>query len=136
MDVKNRLREYRRIDMEITTKLEEIKKLEALATKCTQTFSAVPPSGTRDVSRKEDIMLKIVDLEKQVKAAVDELILERKRIEALIDLVDDDVARQILKMRYLSFMRWERIAAELDVKIRWVYRLHAKSINDINKMLN
>ena len=55
------------VDVDINTKLDQLDRLNALATKATTTFSEVPFTGTPDPHRREDIIVKIIDLEDRIK---------------------------------------------------------------------
>ena len=65
MTAKEYLTQAYRIDQRINSKLEQVASLRDLSTKATSTFSDVPPSGTRDVHRMEDVICEIVMLENE-----------------------------------------------------------------------
>ena len=56
MTAKEYLTQAYRIDQRINSKLEQVSSLRDLSTKATSTFSDVPPSGTRNVHRMEDVI--------------------------------------------------------------------------------
>ena len=66
MTAKEYLGQAYRLDQRINSKLEQVMSLRDLATKATSTLSDVAPSGTRNVHRMEDIIVKIVDLENEI----------------------------------------------------------------------
>ena len=68
MTAKEYLTQAYRIDQRINSKLEQVSSLRDLSTKATSTFSDVPPSGTRNVHRMEDVICKIVMLENEINA--------------------------------------------------------------------
>ena len=68
MTAKDYLTQAYRIDQRINSKLEQVASLRELTTKATSTFSDVPPSGTRNVHRMEDVICKIVMLENEINA--------------------------------------------------------------------
>lgn len=51
------------IDVGIGSKLDQLERLNALATRATTTFSEVPFTGTPNPHRTEDIIIKIIALE-------------------------------------------------------------------------
>ena len=74
MTAKEYLSQAYRIDQRINSKLEQVSSLRELSTKATATFSDVPPSGTRNVHRLEDVILTIVSLEEEINHEIDRLV--------------------------------------------------------------
>ena len=70
------------LDNRINGKLEQVSALHgAGATKATQTLYDVPPSGTRNVQRMEDIICKIVGLEDSINDDIDQLVDLKQEIK-------------------------------------------------------
>ena len=51
----------------------------------------------------------------------------------LIYLVEDDKKRQVLNMYYLYCKSWEQIAAELNVSVRYIHKLHGYALEEISR---
>jgi DNA-directed RNA polymerase specialized sigma subunit len=117
-----------RIDQRIESKLAQIQSLNDLATKATSVMSLVPPSGTRNVHRMEDTIIKIVELQRGVNDDIDNLIDFKRELSGVIKGVVNPELRTLLELRYLSFMNWEQIALELNVNLRHVYRIHDRAV--------
>ena len=79
----------------------------------------------------ENAVLKVVEYEEKINAEIDELVNKRLGIERTIQTVDDEVLREILTRRYLQFQKWERIAVEMHLDLRWVYRLHGRALKQL-----
>ena len=84
MTAKEYLSQAYRIDQRINSKLEQVSSLRELSTKATATFSDVPPSGTRNVHRLEDVILKIVSLEEEINHEIDRLVDLKREIHTVI----------------------------------------------------
>ena len=84
MTAKDYLTQAYRIDQRINSKLEQVASLRELTTKATSTFSDVPPSGTRNVHRMEDVICKIVDLEEEINVEIDRLVDLKREIREVI----------------------------------------------------
>lgn len=124
------------LDKQIDIKLEEIDRMHMLATKCSQSFSLVPPSGSHDNHRLESILVKICDYQHEVDGDIDRMIAMKKEIEAVIELVPQQSFRSLLKMRYVHFMTWEMIAVQMNLSIRSVYRVHGKALVEVAKIID
>ena len=55
----------------------------------------------------------------------------RERIAQAISDLPTKEQRLIMEMRYLSGMRWEKIATELGYSLRGVYKIHKSALSRI-----
>ena len=120
------------VDVDINTKLDQLKRLNALATKTTTTFSAVPFSGTPDPHRQEDIIIKIIDLEDRIKDEMRRLVDLKSEIMTVVAGIDEPEQRIVLEKRYLEFKKWEDIAVEMNRSLRSIYRLHGEALKNVH----
>lgn len=97
MNAKEYLSQARWLDMRINSKLAQVDSLHSLATKATSTLSDVPPSGTRNVHRMEDIICKIVTLENEINADIDKLVDLKRDITGCIMSVQDMEFQSLLE---------------------------------------
>lgn len=81
----------------------------------------------------DEIVDKLDSQIEKVNAACDELIDKRDNAKALIDKVEDKSARCVLYRYYILIQAWEQIAVEMNYTIRWVYKLHGKALQDLEK---
>ena len=81
----------------------------------------------------DEIVDKLDSQIEKVNAAWDELIDKRDNVKALIDKVEDKSARCVLYRYYILIQAWEQIAVEMNYTIRWVYKLHGKALQDLEK---
>ncbi len=131
MNAKEYLSQERWLDMRINSKLEQVESLHALATKATSTLSDVPPSGTRNVHRMEDIICKIVTLEDEINADIDRLVDLKRDIAERVKMVQDMEYQSLLEKRYLCLMTWEQIAAETGCSVRNIHLRHGEALKKV-----
>ncbi len=131
MNAREYLSQAYRLDLEINNKLEIMDSMHSLATKATNSFSMVPPSGTRNVHRLEDTLAKIVDMDNEINDKIDRLVDLKKEIFDVIGAVENREYRLLLEMRYLRFKTWEEIAVELGYNVRHLYRIHRDALSQI-----
>ena len=110
--------------------MEQVTSLKALSTKATSTLSDMP-KGTRNVHSKEDIILKMLDLENEINTDIDELVDLKHEIVGVIKAVPDVRLRTLLELRYLCFKSWEHIALDMGYGIDNIFRIHKKALNSI-----
>lgn len=133
MTAKEYLGQAYRIDQRINSKIEQVSSLRALATKATSTLSDTPPSGTRNVHRMEDIIVKIIDMENEINSDIDRLVDLKQEIIKTINSVNNPEQQTLLELRYLRFRSWEEISVEMDYSIQQIYRIRDKAFEKINK---
>jgi len=76
----------------------------------------------------ESTMIKILDLERQITARIDELATMRNDTFSMIKNVPDLDQQNILIGRYIQLKEWIDIAAELNFSQKWVLELHGKAL--------
>ena len=120
------------VDVDINTKLDQLDRLNALATKATTTFSEVPFTGTPDPHRREDIIVTIIDLEDRIKEEMRRLVDLKSDIMTAIAKIEEPEQRIVLEKRYLEFKKWEDIAVEMNRSLRSIYRLHGEALKNVH----
>jgi RinA family phage transcriptional activator len=125
------LKRYITLDREIDRKLEEVGRLRSKLTRITQVLTAEPRGGGTIYGKTEEILAKIVDLEKEIDADVDRLIEVRDSIKSIIEAVEDDRERLLLQYRYLDGRTFEEIAVQMHYSWRQTHRLHSKALSNV-----
>ena len=135
MTSKEYLLQARFLDASIRTKVEQIEALNDLATSCTAVISDMPRNPNRGGSRMADAVVKIIDLQEEIKNDMIALVNLKREIMDVIKAVSSLELRTILEKRYLSFISWERIAVELGYSIQHTYRLHDMALKEVEEIL-
>ena len=119
MTAKEYLSQAYRLDKRIDSKIEQLKSLNLLATKCTSTLSDMPKSQSISNSRLEDTVVKIVDLQEEINMDID----------SLVDLKRDIV--KTIELRYLCFKTWEEIAVQMNCSIDNVFKIRKNALKSV-----
>lgn len=135
MNAKEYLSQARFLDLQIASKLEQIQRMNELATRTTAVYSDMPTSGSKDNAKMAKTVEKMVDLEKEIDGDIDRLIDLKKEITDTITQVQNQEYQCILQRRYLNFEKWEQIAVEMALDLRWVYRRHGMALAEVQKIL-
>lgn len=116
-------------DCKITSKLEEVSRLRSLATITAAAMGGERVKGSGyPVSKLEDTVIKIVELEADVDRCVDSMIEQRKSASVLLSRLQDDRERLILEERYWNRKSWDQIMEMLFVERAHVFRLHGSAL--------
>ncbi len=125
------LKRYITLDREIDRKLEEVGRLRSKLTRVTEVYSTEPRGGGTIYGKTEEILAKIVDLEKEIDADIDRLVAIRDGIKTIIEAVEDDRERLLLQYRYLDGKTFEKIAVEMHYSWRQIHRLHSRALTNL-----
>lgn len=131
MTAKEYLSQAYRLDQRIDAKIEQVMSLRNLAAKATSTLSDAAPSGTQNVHRMEDIIIKIIDFENEINADIDRLVDLKREIMRGIKALPNLEYQTLLELRYLCFKSWEQIAIEMNYSIQHIYRMREKAFKEI-----
>lgn len=107
--------------------LNEIHELKDLATKITVTFSDMPGGGG-SVDKVGAIVANIVDLQSELAVQAKTMKAEQEIVQAVIDAVDEPDLRQLLILRYINGLTWEKIAVDMNYSWRHTLRLHGAAL--------
>ena len=122
-----------RIDQRINSKIEQVASLRELSRKATTTLSDMP-KGTPNPHSKENIILKMMDLENEINEDIDSLVDLKREIVGIIKRVENTEMQSLLEQRYLCFRSWEQIAFEMGYSLQHTFRLHTRALKIIEKI--
>ena len=132
MNVKEYLKQAFYLDKRINSKLEQVETLNALATKATSTLSDMPKNPNKGVSRLEDTIVKIIDLQEEINRDIDRLVDLKKEISASIFSLKDEEEQTVLEKRYLCFNSWEQIAVDMNYSMQYCFNVHRNALGKIS----
>ena len=137
MTAKQYLQQTFRLNAKIDAKKIRIEQLRAFAE------SVSPPELSHDkvqAGRASDQMgenvTKIVDLEKEKNAEIQQLLDLQEEIESRLKEMPDDDLCLILEKRYINLQKWEQIALDLNYTYRHTTRLHGEAIQAFQEKFN
>lgn len=125
------LRRYRDAQRTMRRLLEELAQLRAEAASVSAALSGMP-SGGGDGQAIPRAVERIEAAESRLAFAYGTALAERCRVKDAIDTVPDPLRRDILIRRYILGQRWERIAADNDLVMRQVFRLHHRAVEALD----
>lgn len=135
MNAKEYLSQAFNLDQRINCKLEQVSVLRDLALKTTSVLQDEKVQGTKQRSPMENALVKLMSLEDEIKADIDQLIGLKRELASFVSKIDNSSHRLLLELRYLGGSTWEEVAAVMGYDLRWTYRLHKKALKEANKLL-
>jgi DNA-directed RNA polymerase specialized sigma subunit len=119
------------LDMRIRSKAMQIAELETLATKVNAALSPIKVQTSKDNHKMESTVIKMTEYQEELNNDMKKLIQVKRETKEVIDSVTNDEYRVLLELRYLSSMRWEEIAVEMNYSIDHVFRLHRRALKAV-----
>ena len=132
-EVKEYLSSLRFAEMMIKIKLEKIEETRELAMRVNYVLKPDRVQGGRRVNIVEETALKVVELTQQLEKQVDEYKELQQNVINLINCIPDDTQRKVLELRYIHFMKWEKIADLMAYTRDSIMKNHVKGIICIQK---
>lgn len=118
-------------DAHIESLLEEKARLVALREKITASWSLDKVAGSNSQDKMGDCTAKILDLEKEIDAAVDAFVDKKREVSAVIERVKNASVVKVLRKRYLDYKTWEQIACEMNYTYQGVCKLHGRALQAV-----
>ncbi|MFR3410252.1 MAG: DUF1492 domain-containing protein [Christensenellales bacterium] len=135
MTAKEYLGQAYRLDQRINSKLQQVDSLRSLTQKITASYDGEVVSHTRNVTSLQDTIIRLMEAEEELNRQIDELVDLKMDIARLIDQVHNESFRLILEKRYLCFLQWDQIAAEMHYSRRWVLNKHDRAVEVVDKLM-
>lgn len=123
------------LDKRINSKLNMVASLRETAARTTGIMHDDVVSHTRNVHSLQDVITKIIDIERELDTDIDRLVDLKHDIIDVIGQISDPPAQVVLEYRYICYHQWKDIASELGMHVRNVYRLHERGLHEVEKIL-
>lgn len=137
MRAKRFLEQYR----EQMIKVEILKgKIDALDDlfRFTQDMTSEKVQSSPKPDRMGEIVAKKVDQTEKLNHEIEEAYVIMGEVEDVIDKVRSPKLRWLLEARYINLQKWKDIEISMgfDSNQRWVYKLHCRALNEVERILN
>ena len=118
-------------DAHINNKLEELAQLKALATKVTSTLKQDAVSGGGFGDKVGDVVSRIIDMQNEINAAIDEYVDKKKEVKRIIEKVTSPDQLNVLLKYYILHESLEQIACEMGYSYRNICYIHGRALQAV-----
>ena len=122
------LKDFVQLDKRIDEKYERIKALLDSATRATPSMEAERVSGTGEKSRLESVMIRKIDLERQLDKSIDKLNAQRFEIQNAIDAMEDSREKRLLELRYIDGRSWASVTTRMEISESMSFVIHEAAL--------
>ena len=120
------------LNKEINSKLSE--RQEIMSTLIRSTDTSKESIHTLDVGRPtEETVMRLMRYNDMANEYTDELVNLKIQIAEEIMTLENDTHRMVLRERYIRCKKWEEIAVDKHIDLRWLYRLHGKALKEFEE---
>ena len=119
---KDDLKKYTETKREIEIIEDKLEYLKEKKTSINSMIITDMPKGTfSDNDRFGQLLVQIEELTE----------LYKKKIENVINELDDPLQRNIMRLRYLQGLSWEKICVEINYRWRQTHKYHSEALKKI-----
>ncbi len=136
MDAKEYLKGIKKANDVIEAKLRKRDQLQGMRYRITQTMKADVVSGGGSHGGFSTASDELIDLEREIDAAVDRYVDLLREAEALLEQVDGQNYYKVLRKRYWEYESIEKIAVDMGYTYRNVCYLHGRALQVFQKALD
>lgn len=137
MKAKAYLKQIELMDAKINTRLEEVERLNTLATKTTSVMGGERVQSSGSQQKMADCVTRIVALKTEINKGIDSFVNYKQDALKIMDEYCDPDCINLLYSRYFQYKAWEQIAVELNYTYKWVSGgLHQRALAQFQKGLD
>ena len=136
MTAKEYLNRISVLEDEIKRKQQRCITLRDVAMNTSVNNSNIGVQKTRDKNSFESILTRVIDLEREIKADEERLGDLKAEVWEQLDKLTDEIQKRILWLRYVDRKPWRYISSAVHFTSRYVYKLHIKALEELEKILN
>lgn len=136
MTAKEYLEQAKRLDIQINVDLRELDHWKEMSSRISGSSFEPHYNPNRNIEPPFVKCLdRISELEEKINDEVDRLVDLKGEIIDNIRRLDNLDHQNVLELRYIAGYSWEQIAAELNYSCRWVYSIHGRALQALEKIL-
>ncbi len=118
----------------------QIKKEQAASIRASLDNSTVSLNNervltTRNVSAMEDSIIRIIQLEEDIRKETSRLVIIQREAVEMINQLDNLTMRSMLTKYYICFKSWDTIRSELNLSRKYSSNMHTMALRQIEDIL-
>lgn len=136
MTAREYLEQIKKADERIQNKSVELYQLKCLATSITAATDNEPVCTSGASDKVGNLVAKIVDLEKQTNAAIDDFVELRAKCIKVIEQIENSLEYTVLHQHYVQYKTLAQIAIDKGYSHQYIIEVHKKALINIQNILN
>ena len=132
-EAKKELRPLKDISRDIKAIMDEIERLETVATKMTPNYDITPISGTPK-NKMEEAIVKLEDYRSRLSGLVIDTIDYRDRCRSKIEKIEPRSLQTLLNLYYIQDNTLEKTAEIMGKSVRWTYEMFITALDKYSEV--
>ena len=135
MTAKEYLLQVKKLDMMISNKLQEVEHWKCIATSTTTSGDGERVQASGSQQKMADAVARYMDIERDINAAIDELVDRRQEIIQTIEqlpVTEYDILHKV----YIQGQDFSVVADGYDKTYSWVTTVHGRGLKHLQNILN
>ena len=135
MTAKEYLLQVKKLDMMISNKLQEVEHWKCIATSTTTSGDGERVQASGSQQKMADAVAKYMDIERDINAAIDELVDRRQEIIQTIEqlpVTEYDILHKV----YIQGKNFSVVADGYDKTYSWVTTVHGRGLMHLQNILD
>lgn len=135
MTAKEFLQQAGNTHLAVESRLEQIARLQSLATKATTVMNGVPTAGTSAGSVIETCIGEVQEQSALLAEEISRMVDARNEVAEAIARVENVDERTLLELRYLCRFSFREITKRMFLSIRKAFQLHNQALRSVSQNL-
>lgn len=128
--------QIRKLNRNINNKIVELEQLKSLTGIKAITYDDDKVQTSGDQEGFAPIVIKIVEMEKEINQMIDELVDKKAEIVSKIEQISDPNIYNILQQYFIQEKSWFQISEETGFSYQWVHELKNRGLAKIQETLD
>ncbi len=120
-----------RLNELIESNLRELDNLREMSTYLSGKMTNEKVQSSNRSDTVANAVIKIIQLEQEINKDIDRLIDLKKEVRDIVEKVESDNEKLLLRLRYIEYLSWEEVAEKMNYSLRWVYKLNKKIFSSL-----
>lgn len=135
MTAKEYLLQVKKLDMMISNKLQEVEHWKCIATSTTTSGDGERVQASGSQQKMADAVARYMDIERDINAAIDELVDRRQEIIDTIEKLPT-IEYDILHKVYIQGQDFNVVADGYGKSYSWVATIHGRGLKRVQNIIN
>ncbi len=115
---------------------EKIQECKTLIERISPNMQIAKSKNSSQANYKEDIIIKLIEYENELKDNISLLIDNYKNANEIIEQIKNEDHKILLRLHYINYKSWAEVSEYMDRTYQSIHGNHKNALAEIDKVLN